>query len=99
MRPLLAALLFPCCLIASSLTSLYSTLDESSVAQHFAFYELYPDTVEGRNALKHAWELLSGNCADCDPEMILPTLDAKPIIALVNRSGLGSPPVLQEDQL
>lgn len=99
MRPLLAALLFPCCLIASSLTSLYSTLDETSVAQHFAFYELYPDTVEGRKALKHAWELLSGSCADCDPEMILPTLDAKPIIALVNRAGSGSPPVLQEDQL
>jgi len=98
MRSLLAALLFPCCLIASSLTSLYSTLDESSVSQHFAFYELYPDTIEGRNALKHAWELLSGSCADCDPEMILPTLDAKPIIALVNRSQ-GSPPVLQEDQL
>jgi len=68
------------------------------VAQHFAFYELYPDTVEGRNALKHAWELLAGSCADCDPEMILPTLDAKPIIALVNRSSPNAPQ-LEEDQL
>jgi regulator of sirC expression with transglutaminase-like and TPR domain len=50
-------------------------------------------------ALKHAWELLLGSCPECDPEMTLPTLDAKPIIALVNRSGQGSPPVLQEDQL
>ncbi len=99
MRRMLAVLLFPYCLFASSLTSLYSTLDPTSVAQHFAFYELYPNTQEGRNALKHAWELLSGNCSECDPEMILPALDAMPIIALVNRSGQGAPPVLQEDQL
>ena len=99
MRFPLAALFFPCCLLASNLTSLYSTLDETSVAQHFAFYELYPDTLEGRNALLHAWELLSGSCSDCDPEMILPSLDAKPIIALVNRSGSGSAPLLQEGEL
>ena len=93
----LAATLLPCALLASSLTSLYSTLDPSSIAQHFAFYELYPDTDEGRSSLKHAWELLAGGCADCEPHMSFPTLDARPIIALVNRSSTA--PKLEESQL
>ena len=99
MRPILFILLFPFCLFASPLTSLYSTLDPTSVAQHFAFYELYPDTTEGRAALKHAWDLLSGECgAPCNPGMNFPTLDAKPIISLVNRTAPNAP-VLEEYQL
>lgn len=98
MRRILPLLLLPLGLFASPLTALYSTLDPTSVAQHFAFYELYPNTFEGKAALKHAWDLLSGGCAECDPEMVLPALDAKPIIALVNRS-TQEPPVLEEIQL
>ena len=45
---------------ASPLEALYATLDPTSVAQHFAFYELYPDAKEGRKALRHAWDLLAG---------------------------------------
>lgn len=85
-------------LFASPLTTLYSTLDETSVAQHFAFYELYPNSPEGRQALLHAWELLSGGCAECDPEMILPSIDAAPVIALVNRAN-DEALVLPEEQL
>jgi tetratricopeptide (TPR) repeat protein len=99
LQRLLAAALLPLSLFASPLTALYSTLDPTSVAQHFAFYELYPKTPEGRQALLHAWELLSGGCADCDPELILPTLDVKPIIALVNRSAEENAPLLNEEQL
>jgi tetratricopeptide (TPR) repeat protein len=83
---------------ASSLTSLYSTLDPTSVAQHFAFYELYPNTPEGRDALKHAWELLSGGSDESNPHIAFPSLDALPIIALVNRSQ-SQAPVLEEEQL
>lgn len=86
-------------LYAESLHSLYATLDPTSIAQHFAFYELYPKTKEGKEALLHAWELLSGNCTDCDPELILPTLDIQPMIALVNRSSQEHTPVLNEEQL
>lgn len=99
MRPWLLAVILPVGLLASSLSALYSTLDPSSVAQHFAFYELYPETPEGRSALKHAWELLSGSCTACDPEVIFPALDAMPIIAIVNRSGQEKPPLLEEQQL
>ena len=95
-RRLLLHLVF---LLAASLSSLYSTLDPTSVSQHFAFYELYPKTPEGREALKHAWELLSGGCTDCDPELILPSLDPKPLINFVNRSGQESAPLLNEEQL
>jgi tetratricopeptide (TPR) repeat protein len=86
-------------LLAASLSSLYSTLDPTSVSQHFAFYELYPKTPEGRQALKHAWELLSGGCADWDPELILPSLDPKPLINFVNRSSQDSAPILNDEQL
>lgn len=86
-------------LLAASLSSLYSTLDPTSVSQHFAFYELYPKTPEGRQALKHAWELLSGGCADWDPELILPSLDPKPLINFVNRSSQDNAPILNEEQL
>lgn len=95
----LLACLIPFSLMASPLNSLYSTLDPTSVAQHFAFYELYPETFEGRESLKHAWDLLAGGCgAECNPEMSFPTLDARPIISLVNRS-TEKPPILNEQQL
>lgn len=82
----------------SSLSALYATLDPTSVAQHFAFYELYPATPEGREALKHAWDLLSGG-AGSDPELILPSLDVQPILSLVNRSNANDSPLLNDDQL
>jgi tetratricopeptide (TPR) repeat protein len=96
---LLPLLLVAASLSASPLSSLYSTLDQTSVAQHFAFYELYPNTPEGREALKHAWKLLSGGCAECDPEIVFPAIDARPVIALVNRSTQATPATLTEEQL
>ncbi len=85
--------------VAISLSALYSTLDPTSVSQHFAFYELYPKSPEGRQALKHAWDLLSGGCTDWDPEMILPTLDPQPLINFVNRTDQEAAPLLEEEQL
>lgn len=82
----------------SSLGSLYATLDPTSVAQHFAFYELYPKTIEGKKALRHAWELLSRGSQESDPELILPAIDVQPIVSLVNRSDENAP-VLEEQQL
>ena len=85
--------------MVASLTALYSTLDPTSVAQHFAFYELYPKTVEGKQALKVAWDLLSGGRSGSDPEMVLPTLDPKPIINFVNRSSQTNFEMLTEEEL
>lgn len=85
--------------LLASLSALYSTLDPTSVSQHFAFYELYPNTIEGKQALKHAWELLSGGCADWDPELILPSLDPQPFINFINRSPQETSPLLSHEQL
>ena len=73
---------------ASSLQSLYTSLDPTSVSQHFAFYELYPDTPLGKQALRHAWTLLQGGQSG---EQILPSIDIRPIVAFVNRNSDDAP--------
>lgn len=86
-------------ILAASLSALYSTLDPTSVAQHFAFYELYPKSYEGRQALKVAWSLLSGPNLSEDPELLLPQLDPQPLINFVNRTRDENQLVLSEEQL
>ena len=84
---------------ADSIGSLYTTLDPTSVAQALAFYELYPNTKEGKASLRHAWDLLSGGHVDYDPAPVLPTLNIAPMIALVNRSSQEQTPILNQEQL
>ncbi|MBA3603638.1 MAG: hypothetical protein H0W50_08355 [Parachlamydiaceae bacterium] len=38
--------------------AIYNSLDPRSISQHLAFYELYPQSNEGRNALSVAWQLM-----------------------------------------
>lgn len=85
MRWLFSFLLLPLCCFSSSLSALYATLDPQCVAQHLAFYELYPDTEEGKKALSHAWALLSRGCAECAPDVSLPKIALEPVIALVTQ--------------
>jgi regulator of sirC expression with transglutaminase-like and TPR domain len=86
-------------LFATALSALYASLDPTSIAQHLAFYELYPDTPEGKKSLSHAWELLSGGCESCDPARLLPKLDVRPFIEFVNRVGDDQRPQLTPTQL
>ena len=103
MRLIIAILLFASMAVADedfsvrkgSLQSLYTSLDPTSVTQHFAFYELYPDTPLGKEALRHAWALLRGGQ---HPE-ILPPIQILPIIAFVNRTPGSDAPVLDGVQL
>lgn len=92
-------LLFSQLLMADPLSARYATLDPTSVSQHFAFYELYPDTPQGRNALQHAWELLSGCGSECDFQWILPSVDLQPIISLIHRSSQEESPTLNVEQI
>lgn len=79
-----------------SLQSLYTSLDPSSIAQHFAFYELYPDTPLGKEALRHAWGLMHSNQ---QPEF-LPNVDLSPIISFVNQlPNAQNVPLLPDEQL
>lgn len=65
--------------------TLYTSLDMKSVAQHLAFYHLYPHTEEGQQALSHAFALMggrgveSGNITPLSPAVV----DA--VVALVNK--------------
>lgn len=68
--------------------ALYNSLDQKSIAQHLAFYELFPDTVEGRQAVQHAWMLLKGSAIEMDVELrstefLSASIHA--IVALINK--------------
>jgi regulator of sirC expression with transglutaminase-like and TPR domain len=80
-----------------SLQSIFLSLDPTSVSQHFAFYELYPDTPIGKKALRHAWDLLQGGKSK---EKVLPSIRIQPLIAFVNRlPSSREAPLLDEEQL
>ncbi|HSX38669.1 MAG TPA: transglutaminase family protein [Chlamydiales bacterium] len=104
MRSFLFLLLFLLLAIHSvaanpSLNALYSTLDPTSVSQHFAFYALYPNTQEGRAALQHAWSLLSGSSTGSDSEIPLPVLNTQSILSLIHRNHYEDAPLLCGEQL
>lgn len=84
-----------------SLKALYYSLDPTSVTQHLAFYELYPETKEGKEALAKAWKLLSGgNLPDqAESAAFLPKLDVQGIISLVTRQSFDPPVKLNAEQL
>ena len=67
---------------------LYESLDPLSIAQHLAFYDLYPDTSEGKLALSQAWTLLNGNGSNASQDLnAIPLLNVTlpAIIGLVNK--------------
>lgn len=64
----------------------FNSLEPLSIAQHLAFYQLYPQTAEGKLALSRAWKLIGlGDSKFSD--ISLPALDqtVHAIINLVNR--------------
>lgn len=84
----------------SSLKALASSLDPYSVSQHLAFYELYPETAEGKASLQRAWQLLSGGITPKEEtKSPLPVVDIQAIISLVTRQSFDPPAQLNEEQL
>lgn len=84
------------------LTTLYNSLDPTSVAQLFAFYELYPQSAYGKAALARVWELFNRHKQQKHlliEGLLLPALDVQAIIALVNKQPYESLTPLNEDQL
>jgi tetratricopeptide (TPR) repeat protein len=81
-----------------SLQSIYTSLDPTSIFQHFAFYELYPDTTLGKQALQHGWALLQEHPKL--PPQVLPPIDLQPLIQFVNRTpNTTQAPLLHDTQL
>ncbi len=73
-------------------------LDPYSVQQHASFYELYPDTPEGKKALDHLWKLLyyNKNQAEYLP-LSLPSI--VPILDLSSLQIKSTPSQISEEQL
>lgn len=67
------------------LSSLYHSLDPLSIGQSLTFYELYPDSKEGKESLERAWKLLAGEDSTTTTALALPKLDLQAIISLVTK--------------
>lgn len=84
----------------SKVTALYHSLDPTSVAEHLAFYELYPKSREGQAALQEAWGLLAGTKGESSP---IPLADLNQalhgIIHLVTKPAQKETVELQEKEL
>jgi tetratricopeptide (TPR) repeat protein len=73
----------------SKLRALYNSLDPNSLAQHLAFYDLYAQSVEGQQAVQHAYLLLTGSKANTANSIFLPSSLASSIhniVGLVNKN-------------
>jgi tetratricopeptide (TPR) repeat protein len=84
---------------SSSLRALYSALDPLSLLQHLAFYELYPDTLEGKKALAHVLDLFKQHHLTQTADLSLPLVDLQSIVSLVTRQPSEPPIQLSENQL
>lgn len=67
---------------------LYNSLNPNSVSQHLAFYRLYSNSAEGKQALRDVWKLLSPSDRTTGRErapfpLAMPAIEA--IISLVNK--------------
>lgn len=83
-----------------SLQTLYNSLDPLSLSQLLAFYELYPDTLEGKRALEKAWKLLTPERKlPSTSVMHLPKPDIQAVVSLVTREKSSPPIKLPEEQL
>lgn len=73
---------------ALKIKTLYGSLDPNSIAQHLAFYELYPTSPEGQQALRQGWALLRGD-KNCHEEELkeIPSFSSaiQAVVALVNK--------------
>ncbi len=97
---LLVLVSLPLLAVEPSIKSLYSSLDPYSLTQHMAFYELYPETTEGKKALAQSWKLLrQGSKKEQLPSFLLPKFDIQAIVSLVTRQPFDPPIKLGSDQL
>lgn len=69
--------------------TLYNSLDLKSISQHLVFYDLYPNTAEGKLSLQHVGLLLSGhnklNSKGLEEVSLLPSA-VNDLVSLTNRS-------------
>lgn len=86
---------------ASKTRTLYNSLDPKSISQHLAFYQLYPDSHEGKEALKQAWVLLSQQSGTTNYQqqpLTIPAINIDSIISLINKGSSADTPILSDSE-
>lgn len=84
------------------LQAIYNSLDPKSISQLFAFYDLYPETKQGKEALTKAWNLIDSHREEKNiafEGFIFPELDITTLIALVNKQPYEHELLLSKEQL
>lgn len=98
----LPPLLWGTSLSDARLTTLYNSLDPYSISELFAFYHLYPDAPQGRQALSDAWELMHRHRSERQSlkgTLVLPAMEIDSVIALVNKQPFETDIALDDAQL
>lgn len=98
----LACVLFLSAVSPHKVRTLFNSLDTTSLPQQLAFYDLYPQTPQGQQALQNVYTLLnyplpSDKKLDRIPSSHLYAVNA--IVSLVNKPPDTSAPVLSENEL
>ncbi|MCB1107238.1 MAG: hypothetical protein KDK76_03995 [Chlamydiia bacterium] len=86
----------------SHLKALHRSLDPESISELFAFYHLYPDTEEGKEALSDAWQLMHKHRKEkrvLEKGITLPAMNIDGIISLVNKEPFEADETLSGDEL
>lgn len=85
----------------AKIQTLYHSLNPRSIPQHLAFYQLYPDTPQGQEALQKAWWLLSGIREEKMPPDLLASLQpaVDNIVGLIAKQPYAETPILSEKHL
>lgn len=87
---------------SGKIRALYNSLDPKSVSQALAFYQLYPESGEGKLALQEAWNLLSGSQLDSKElkgELPLKSSIIEAIVSMVNKTSTHTQIILSEEEL
>lgn len=77
--------------------TLYTSLEPTSVAQHAAFYTLFPESAEGKKALQEAWSLLSATAQAPLPLPLPHTLSA--VLQMLTKAEGRTTNCLNDEQL
>ena len=86
----------------TKLKTLYQSLEPSSISQHLAYYELYPHSAWGQQALTDAWNLLSSehlSISSSASPLPLSASTLKALMGLVNPTTTQELPLLDESVL
>lgn len=81
--------------------TLYKSLTPNSIPKHLAYFQLFPETLEGQKALKEALNLLQGgeSKGDIAPLSPINEISLASVIALITKAEGEDPILLSEEEI